>query len=81
MPINADQNPGIDSKYLSMSIDHGSAMISIDQHWDQCRNFDPGSPDDILVKDQFFSDRNPPNENIAIGYVGYFYIKIKPLTQ
>ena len=53
---NADQNPGIDPKYLSMPIiaDHWSPMISIDRHWDQCCNFDrhwsalgndPGSAD------------------------------------
>ncbi len=41
MPINVDQYPGIDPKYLARHINADqSIMIGIDQHWGQCHNFD-----------------------------------------
>ncbi len=39
MPINADQNHGIDLKLIGIDR-HWSALIGIDWHWDQCQNFD-----------------------------------------
>ncbi len=47
MPINTNQNIGIDLKYFSIIISiriNAAVLMDIDQHWTALGN-DPGSPD------------------------------------